>query len=183
MTEPLSPDATHASSQAATASTPSAGADGRVPDGFVPLKLTRNPFIQANGPLYGRWQDQVFTLGLRVEARHCNPGGMCHGGMLMTLADMTMLLGANMQSSVRQYLLTVNLTTDFIAPVPQGAWIEGQTQVLRSGRSIVFAQGLLSVAGSVVARISGVFKPTGDPRPDNAAERLFGQDNPLDRLF
>ena len=108
---------------------------------------------------------------------------MCHGGMLMTLADMTMLLGANMQSSVRQYLLTVNLSTDFIAPVPQGAWIEGQTQVLRSGRSIVFAQGLLSVADSVVARISGVFKPTGDPRPDNVADRLFSQDNPLDRLF
>ena len=69
MTESRSPDVTHASSQAVTASTPSAGADGRVPDGFVPLKLTRNPFIQANGPLYGRWQDQVFTLGLRVEAR------------------------------------------------------------------------------------------------------------------
>jgi uncharacterized protein (TIGR00369 family) len=154
-----------------------------VPDGFILLKLTSNPFIQVNGPLYGRWHNQQFTLGLRIESRHCNPGGMCHGGMLMTFADMTMLLGANLQADVRQYLLTVNLSTDFIAPAPMGAWIEGQMQVLRAGRSVVFAQGLLSIGAAPIARISGVFKPTGDPRPGSTAERLFSQDNPLERLF
>ena len=58
-----------------------------VPEGFRPLNLPRNPFIEANGPLYGRLEEQAFVMGFLCEAKHCNPMMVCHGGMMATLAE------------------------------------------------------------------------------------------------
>jgi uncharacterized protein (TIGR00369 family) len=139
------------------------------------MKLVENGFIDLCGPLYGHWSeaDRRFVLGLRVEARHCNPAQMCHGGMLLTLADMTMLLGSNLQNALGRYLVTVNLASDFIAPAPKGAWIEGRVDVLRATRNLLFAQGSLSVGDTLVARINGIFKPTGEPKPDFSPDAYF----------
>ena len=100
-------------------------------------------------------------LGLRVERRHCNPGGSCHGGMLSTLADMLLVLGAGAQTGLSRYMLTVNLSCDFIAPAMEGSWIEGRLQVLRSTRNLVFCQGNLQADGALVLRLSGIAKPSG----------------------
>jgi uncharacterized protein (TIGR00369 family) len=142
-----------------------------IPEGFRPLHLPTNPFIELCGPLYGRITDDgQFVTGLLVEKRHCNSGDMCHGGMMMTLADMSILLGTNMQTGLNRYLLTVNLTTDFLAAVPLGSWVEGRVQVLRRTRNLVFSQGMLSIPDGPAARTSGIFKPVGDAlerfRPD-----------------
>ena len=50
-----------------------------IPAGFTALHLRPNPYIEACGPLYGRLDAGQLVLGLRVEHRHCNPGGTCHG--------------------------------------------------------------------------------------------------------
>jgi uncharacterized protein (TIGR00369 family) len=132
-----------------------------LPDGFVRLQLRPNPYIDACGPLYGRREGEALCLGLRVERRHCNPGGSCHGGMLSTLADMLLVLGAGAQTGLSRYMLTVNLSCDFIAPAMEGAWIEGRLQVLRSTRNLVFCQGNLQADGVLVLRLSGIAKPSG----------------------
>ena len=44
-----------------------------IPEGFAPFKLSMG-FLEANGPLYGKWDDDHLLLGFRVEIRHCNPG-------------------------------------------------------------------------------------------------------------
>ncbi|HMN82707.1 MAG TPA: PaaI family thioesterase [Burkholderiaceae bacterium] len=145
-----------------------------IPEGFRRLHLPTNPFIEMCGPLYGRITDDgQFVMGLLVQKQHCNPGGMCHGGMMMTLADMTMLLGTNVQTGLNRYLLTVNLTTDFLAPAPLGSWIEGRVQVLRRTRNLVFSQGVLSVPEGPAARISGIFKPVGDELDRFRPDRFF----------
>jgi uncharacterized protein (TIGR00369 family) len=134
----------------------------QLPDGFVPLKLRPNPYIDACGPLYGRREGTALCLGLRVEHRHCNPAGSCHGGMLGTLADMLLVLGAGAQTVNSRYMITVNLSCDYIAPAPEGSWIEGRLQVLRSTRSLVFCQGSLQADGALVLRMSGIAKPSGE---------------------
>lgn len=63
-----------------------------IPDGFAPLQLRPNPYIDACRPLYGRRDGDALCFGLRVERRHFNPAGSCHGGMLTTLADMLLVL-------------------------------------------------------------------------------------------
>ena len=144
-----------------------------IPAGFHLLKLPRNGFVDLCGPLYGRLVEQRFTLGIRVEPRHCNPAMMCHGGMLMTLADMTMLLGSSVQGGSRRYQLTVNLGADFLVPAPLGSWLEGQVDVLRATRNLVFAQGALRIGEDLVVRINGIFKPVGEANPNFNLESLF----------
>jgi uncharacterized protein (TIGR00369 family) len=144
-----------------------------VPGGFRLLKLPRNGFIDLCGPMYGRYADQKFVLGFRVEARHCNPAKMCHGGMLLTLADMSMLIGSNLQTGMNRYLLTVNLSSDFLAPAPLDSWIEGRVEVLKVTPNLLFAQGTLSIEQAPIARINGIFKPVGEPAPNVGPDAFF----------
>jgi uncharacterized protein (TIGR00369 family) len=144
------------------------------PDGFRPLQLGSNPFLNANGPLHGRMDGGDFVLGLRVEQRHCNPAGMCHGGMLLTFSDMTLIICSNVQSGLNRYMTTVNLTSDFIRGVKIGSWLEGRAQVLRVTRNLVFSQAVLSVDGEPAVRVSGILKPTGEPDLRFTPEHYFG---------
>lgn len=144
-----------------------------IPDGFVVMKMATNPFIDGIGPLYGRMEGEKFVLGVRIESRHCNPGGTCHGGMIMTLSDMLLLLGSNIEGQVNRYFTTVNLTCDFIAPAPSGVWLEGRMQVLRVAKSLVFAQGLFAVGDTIVARNSAILKPVSEPDPKHDGRRYF----------
>ena len=145
-----------------------------IPPEFRALPAVKNPFISANGPVYVRWQEQRFTMGFMVEERHCNSANMCHGGMLMTLADMTLLVGCNIQTNIRQFLVTVSLSADMLASAYQGDWIEGSCEVLRQSKNMVVAQGKLSVQGKNIVRMNGLFKPIGEPNSHPGAAAMFG---------
>ena len=130
------------------------------PAGFRRFRGDKAGFIGVNGPLYFLREGEAFKLGFHVEKRHCNPMGICHGGMLATFADMLLAIGAVMlvPELHRRFLPTVSLQLDFMASAQHGEWVEGEMQVLRTTRTMVFAQGLAK-SGSVVAlRCSGVFK-------------------------
>lgn len=146
-----------------------------IPAGFRRLQLRPNPYVDACGPLYGRRDGDSLVLGLRVERRHCNPADSCHGGMLTTLADMLLVLGANVESGQQRYMLTVNLSCDFVGPAPLGSWIEGRLQVLRTTGSLVFCQGRLVADGQPVLRLSGIAKPSGDANPEFTLARYLGE--------
>lgn len=154
---------------------PEAGRTGapRIPDGFRQVKLVPNPFLEMVGPLYGRLEGDDFVLGFIVESKHCNPAAMCHGGMLMTLADMLLILCSNVQARLGRYLTTVSVTNDFLAPAPQGSWLEGRGQVLRVTKTLVFTQATLNLDGAVVMRTSGILKPVGEADMRFSAERYF----------
>jgi uncharacterized protein (TIGR00369 family) len=143
-----------------------AGLGDAVPPGFAPVPLgPKNGFVDVNGPLFGKLDGERLLLGFRVEPRHCNPADICHGGMLMTFADMLLGIGANYQSKLGRFLPTVNMTADFLAPAPLGAWVEGAVDVLRTTRNLVFAQCLLTADGVPAMRASGIMKlgPPFDP--------------------
>jgi uncharacterized protein (TIGR00369 family) len=134
-----------------------------VPEGFAPMDLGEQ-FVGINGPLYLRHRrraegDEVL-LGFRVEARHCNPMGNCHGGMLATFADMLLPISIHRKSAEvgQRFLPTISLQVDYLAPAPLGSWVQGEAQLLRATRSLVFAQGLATVDGKPALRVSGVFK-------------------------
>jgi len=153
-----------------------------IPEGFTALKLRPNPYIDACGPLYGKREGEGagerFVLGLRVERRHCNPGGTCHGGMLSTLADMLLVLGSGAQSGLHRYMVTINLSSDFMAAAPEGCWLEGRMDVLRVTRNLVFCQGLLSTGGQTVLRMSGITKPMGEADPASGSLAAYLGDGP-----
>ncbi len=154
----MNPDATQQPPLPAVAPT-GTGQAPEAPQGFKRFR-GESGFIGVNGPLFVLHEGPLFKLGLRVEARHCNPMGVCHGGMLATFADMLMPIGAiTLVPELRQrFLPTVSLQVDFIASAKLGDWVEGQTQVLRTTRTMVFAQGLVTSGCVMALRCSGVFK-------------------------
>ncbi len=157
--------------------TASAPAAADIPEGFQARRFGEG-FIAVNGPLYARRRDGGFQLGFRVEPRHCNPMNICHGGMMATFCDMLLPLSAHMLSDVgNRFLPTINLQIDYLAASPLGAWVQGEAQVLRTTRSLVFMQGLVHADGTPVARVSGIFK-IGPPFDDTLERPPFREPEP-----
>ena len=153
--------------------------DLQVPAGWRPFTMQGEGFLGHNGPLWLKIEGERLALGMRVEERHCNPGMICHGGMMSTFADMYLALGANYEASLARMLPTITLNTDFLAPAPLGCWLEGRGEILRRTRRMVFVQGLSTVDGAPVARSSGVFKigEAADPATFDIRARLAGEDH------
>lgn len=134
------------------------------PAGWIPFAL-KDGFMAVNGPLYMRREGESAVFGLRVEERHCNPNKVCHGGMLMTFADMFLPIGAQFAAKMPAvFLPTINLAMDYMAPAPLGTWIEGRARILRVTRNLIFADGLVTDGETLVARANGTFK-IGKPLP------------------
>ena len=134
-------------------------ADAEVPEGFAPLPMGGD-FIGINGPIHLKHEGALVQLGFRVEQRHTNPMGNCHGGWLASFSDMVLPLSIHRKAPEIGYkfLPTISLQIDYLAPAPLGAWVQGEAEVLRVTRSLVFAQGLVWADGVLAVRISGIFK-------------------------
>jgi uncharacterized protein (TIGR00369 family) len=151
-----------------------------IPAGFRAIDLPSNAYMNANGPVFIKREGEQVVIGLTVEDRHCNSNGLCHGGMLLTLADLILTIGVNVQARLSRFLPTVSVTCDFLGPAPKGAWLEARVSVLRTTRNLAFATGLLSLADSApVARISGILKIGGEPDPAYGPERYLGSSENL----
>lgn len=145
------------------------GAAPPVPSGFEPVQIG-GIFATHNGPLYGRWIDGRLQLGFRVAPWHANPGQNCHGGMLSTFVDILLSSAAQYQADIpRQFLPTISLQCDYLAIAPMGAWVQGQADILKVTRSLIFSQGLVQGDGVTVLRASGVFR-RGPLLPDTASD-------------
>ena len=140
-----------------------------LPVGFKPL-LHMGEFVGVNGPLYLKHEGDLVQLGFRVESRHTNTMSICHGGMMASFCDMLLPISVHRKSREvgMRFLPTISLQIDYLAPAPLGAWVQGEAQVLRTTRSLVFAQGLVEADGTPVARVSGIFT-IGPPFGDAAA--------------
>lgn len=142
------------------------------PAGFEPVQLG-GAFATHNGPLYARWKDERLQLAFRVGPQHVNPGQSCHGGMLATFADILISSAAQYQADIpRQFLPTISLQMDFMANAPLGSWVQGQADILKVTRTLVFSQGLVQADGQTVLRASGVFK-RGPLLPDSASDHAL----------
>ncbi len=138
-----------------------------VPAGFKP-RFFGEGFITVTGPLYTRRAEannpeSAPQMGFRVEPRHCNPMGNCHGGMMATFCDMLLPMSAMVldKKLAGHFLPTISLQVDYLSPAPLGAWVQGEAQILRTTRSMVFMQGLVQADGVPAARVSGIFKIGG----------------------
>jgi uncharacterized protein (TIGR00369 family) len=129
------------------------------PRGFVEIPFgPPGSFVPVNGPIYGKRNRQQLVAGFRVERRHCNFGNTCHGGMLVTFADMLLAAGANFQARLGRFLPTVSFSTEFFAAAAIGAWVEGACDVLKVTRTLVFTQSIIAADGTPMMRATSVMK-------------------------
>lgn len=140
-----------------------------IPAGMKQLTLLTG-FMETNGPLWGRLHadDGLPVMGFRVELRHCNPMQICHGGMLMTFADMLLGFTCGIGAGGKKFMPTVQLSGDYVGPAPLGAWVEGHGRLIRTTRNLGFAEALITADGAPCLRASGIMKiPSQETREGN----------------
>ena len=86
--------------------------------------------------------------------------------MLATFCDVLMSTACAYLGQDRTPVLpTVSLSIDYLQPTPADAWVEIRTDLLRRGRTLAFAQALLTADGQPCVRANGVFS-VPPPKPD-----------------
>ena len=131
-------------------------AEEPVPEGFEPLPKGLG-YTDSLWPTYRRVAGEEVSFGLVVQAQHTNTMGICHGGVLMTLADITAATGANQARGVLAGSPTVHLSIDYISAARQGEWIQANAEQVSIKRRFGFASGAIVNSRGVVARFSGTF--------------------------
>lgn len=127
-----------------------------VPDGYRIID-PRDPYEVAAGPFYLPESGDDFHLLLPVEARHCNASGVVHGGLLVTLADVTVCAAA-IRGADDERAVTVSLTADFIAAGHEGDLLEARAEVTRRTGSLAFVRGQVAADGRILLTCSAVIK-------------------------
>jgi len=143
--------------------------DANPPDGFEPFPFAQGfatlvgPIFQRLGEVDGRTN---LALGFRVAPHHCNPAGICHGGMLMTVMDIAIGVNTAIAAQTQTFTPSVNLTYDFLRPGMIGEWLETRIDFAHTTKRTGFAAGLLIGPNGPVLRANGICKiPSAeDPR-------------------
>lgn len=138
------------------------------PEGYRPLPVGTG-FNVYFGPIYGKLVAGKLRLGLRVGRRHINPHDTCHGGVLASFADMQVYVSQQQEEILRSMLLpTISMTIDYISPAVLGDWLEGDTTLLRHGKSTLFQQTVGMVRDRIVFRASCVYRVSGRTAPEGS---------------
>ena len=125
------------------------------PDGFV-LQKARGAFSTHNGPYFERAAEQGVEQAFYVLARHCNPFGIVHGGMLSAFMDGLLANAVCREAQIP--VVTMHLSLDFVGMARAKEWALGAARVTRLTRDVAFAEGHIHVNGRDLMRGSGVFK-------------------------
>lgn len=130
----------------------------RAPRGF--RALTRlSPFNAMVGPLYARRRRaRPLSIGLRIERKHTNSRGICHGGVLATLADLALGYAMHDQLKAEAGFVTAHLAIDYAGAARVGDWIESEVEIQRVGGRLAFANCyLVTGEGRRIVRASAIF--------------------------
>ena len=127
-----------------------------IPDGFSQLNWSRG-FGRQIGPLFEHREGPgQARLAFRVEEHHTNGLGNCHGGMLMSFADMAW--GRVISNQREVGWVTVRLVTDFMAPGLMGDWVEGTSEIIAEDGDIYTVAGRIWSGDRVLMTGTGVYK-------------------------
>jgi len=128
-----------------------------IPDGFEPL-FRKSPLTEPWEPLYARKTDKAVVIGLRLAKPHTNGRGLIHGGLIAALADNAMGYSCAQATGWTTSFVTVSLTVDFAGSAEIGQWCSIESDVIKTGKTICFAQCLVKADDAVIARASGTFR-------------------------
>jgi len=128
-----------------------------IPDGFEP-HLRKSPLTDPWEPLYAKRTDKAVILGLRLAKPHTNGRGLIHGGLIAALADNAMGHSCAQMMGGASSLVTISLAVDFVGTAEVGQWLAVESEVIKTGRTICFAQSLVKANDAVIARANASFR-------------------------
>lgn len=150
-----------------------------VPEGFelMPAGLGFGDNLQ---PFYRKVVDREVSFGFHVAEQHLNLMGICHGGALMTLADIAAATSIHALRDKPAPSPTINMSFDFQSAGKAGHWLQTRADNVQIKRQFGFCSGVILDGEQVVLRYNGTFyfaQPRGD-LGSRAMSILVGDDAP-----
>ena len=131
--------------------------DTDIPAGFEP-HFRKAPLTDPWEPLYSKKTDKAVIIGLRLAKPHTNARGLIHGGLIAALADNAMGYSCAQVTNWTTSFVTISLSIDFVGSAEIGQWLAVESEVIKTGSTICFAQSLIKADDAVIARASGTFR-------------------------
>ena len=131
--------------------------DTHIPEGFE-RHFRQSPLTDPWEPLYSKKTEKAVIMGLRLARPHTNARGLIHGGLIAALADNAMGYSCAHAMGWASSLVTISLAIDFVGSAEIGQWLSIESEVIRTGSTICFAQSLIKADEAVIARASGTFR-------------------------
>lgn len=130
--------------------------NSEIPPGYEPLFRT-SPFLDTTGPYFYKPLNESFVVGMLVEPKHANVSGTVHGGLVATLADVSLGYATAMSQEPPIRMTTTNLGVNYVGVAKVGDWLEAKVTVVRVGSRLAFANALITVSGAPVATAQATF--------------------------
>ncbi len=116
-----------------------------------------SPFNNHLGIKLEKYEEGSVVYSIKVTPDHKNVNQAIHGGVYFSILDTVM--GATVRSVTKNPITTINSTINFIAPLKEGDQMIASANLVRSGKSIAFAEGeVKDCNGIVLAKSVGTFK-------------------------
>lgn len=96
-------------------------------------------------------------LALELDERHMNLGGICHGGVLLTVADTAMGTAA-FEARGRRLCATIGLQSQFVAAAKKDQTLLAHVMLDRLAGGLAFMQCELHAGGRLCMRATGIWK-------------------------
>ena len=128
-----------------------------IPEGFE-RHFRRSPLTDPWEPLYSKRTDKAVVIGLRLGKPHTNGRGLIHGGLIASLADNAMGYSCAQATGWTTSLVTISLTVDYAGSAKLGQWLAVESEVIKTGSTICFAQSLIKADDVVIARANATFR-------------------------
>ena len=126
-------------------------------DAFQQVSLVG--FMKHNGGLEFRaLSESEYQFRARVQDIHLNPGGITHGGFIMSLMDSGMGTAAHRALGAPARAATISFDVKFISASGTEDLLLGTAKVLRKTRSLVFMQGEIRCGEELIATAEGIWK-------------------------
>jgi uncharacterized protein (TIGR00369 family) len=128
-------------------------------DPGLPWREVRGAGFNAHiGPIsFAPLGENRWCLTVVLDQRHVNVGGVCHGGMLLSLADVAM--GASTFTAGGGHpCATIQMDGHFLAAAKAGQRLIAVATQLRKVRELSFMQCEIWAEGRQVMRASGTWK-------------------------
>lgn len=117
----------------------------------------KDPFEDATGPFFVRRDERGIVTGFIPEAKNLNGHGIVHGGALMTFADFSLFMIAGSGGDEINGV-TVTMNSEFVSGAQAGKMLTARGELVRAGRSLVFARGTIACGDEPVLSFSGTIK-------------------------
>jgi acyl-CoA thioesterase len=135
-------------------------------DGLLQELLEKNPALAMLEPSGLTLKEgHEVQIAMPVRDKHTNTYGAVHGGVFVSMLDTAMGYACHLKMSSR--IVTLNITTSFIANCKTGALVNIKGWPVRAGRRIVVAEGEARTSeGELLVTAQGTFFVLGEHSAD-----------------